>query len=93
MIQIIQILSAINSNSLPKATVTSSMPSVLKVVFGFAGLMSVVFVALGGLKYSLSSGDPTQVKQAKETILYALVGLVLSISAFTLVSFVLGKLI
>ena len=93
MIQIIQILSAITSNTLPKATVSSSMPSVLKIIFGLAGLLSVVFVAFGGLKYTLSAGDPTQVKQAKETILYAIIGLVLSLSAFILVSFVLGKLI
>jgi len=92
MNNIIDQLAQINSNSLPKATVTSSMPTVLKTVFAFAGVLSVLFVVIGGLRYTLSAGNPSQIKQAKETILYALIGLVLAISAFTVVSFVLGRL-
>ncbi len=91
MIDWITIFGAVTSNSLPKATVTSSVPSVLKVVFTFVGIISVVFVAVGGLRYTLSSGEPQQIKQAKETILYALIGLVLAVSMFTIVSFVLGS--
>jgi intracellular septation protein A len=92
MIEFLTQLAQVSSNTLPKATVTSSMPNVLKTVFGLAGILSVLFVVIGGLRYTLSSGDPSQIKQAKETILYALVGLVLAISAFTIVSFVLGRL-
>lgn len=91
MIDLLVSFAQISSNSLPKATVTSSMPTVLKTVFGFAGLISVVFVAMGGLKYTLSSGDPQQIKEAKDTILYALIGLVLAVSMFTIVSFIIGK--
>lgn len=92
MIDLLSKFSQVTSNTLPKATVTTSMPNVLKTVFGLAGILSVLFVVIGGLRYTLSGGDPSQIKQAKETILYALVGLVLAISAFALVSFVLGRL-
>jgi intracellular septation protein A len=92
MIQFLTNLAAITSNSLPKATVTTSMPTVLRTVFAFAGVLSVLFVVIGGFRYTISSGDPGQIKQAKETILYAIIGLVLTISAFTIVSFVLGQL-
>lgn len=92
MIDLLSKFAQVTSNTLPKATVTTSMPNVLKTVFGLAGILSVLFVVIGGLRYTLSGGDPSQIKQAKETILYALVGLVLAISAFALVSFVLGRL-
>jgi hypothetical protein len=92
MMNWITILAQVTSKSLPKATVTTSMSSVLKVVFTFVGIISVIFVAIGGLKYTLSSGDPQQIKQAKETILYALIGLVLAVSMFTIISFVLGRI-
>ena len=92
MIDIFSNLAQVTSKSLPKATVTTSMPNVLKVVFTFVGIISIIFVAIGGLKYTLSSGDPQQIKQAKDTILYALIGLALAVSMFAIVSFVLGRL-
>jgi hypothetical protein len=85
------IFADISSSALPKVSFTSSFSSILKLVFGLVGVLSTVFVAWGGLKYTLASGDPSQIKQAKETVLYAVIGLIVSISAFTIVSFVLGK--
>ncbi len=61
------------------------------VVF-LAGGFAVIMVTLGGAKYTFSAGDPNAIKSAKDTILYALVGLVVAIFSQAMVVFVLSKL-
>ncbi len=61
---------------------------VMRAVFGIMGAIAVIVVIFGGLQYVLSSGDPKRTARAKETILYAVIGIVISLSAFAIVSFV-----
>jgi hypothetical protein len=65
--------------------------NVLRTVFTIAALLSVIFVIIGSIKYVTSAGDPTSIQKAKNTILYAIIGLVVALSAFTIVSFVLSR--
>lgn len=83
---------SVNTGNLPTANVGTSMDEVLTIVFVLITIISVIFVAIGGLKYVLSNGDSNSVQSAKNTILYAVIGLVIGISAFTIVSFVAGRL-
>jgi hypothetical protein len=53
--------------------------------FLFLGFLSVVFVVVGGIRYAISNGESAKLKQAKETILYAIIGLVVSLLAFAIV--------
>jgi hypothetical protein len=46
----------------------------------------------GGLQYVISSGDSKRVESAKSTILYAIIGIVVALLAFAIVSFVTGQL-
>lgn len=55
------------------------------------GAVSVIMLIIGGLRYVLSSGESTAVKGAKDTILYAIVGIIVAILAFAAVSFVAGQ--
>lgn len=78
---------------IPKGELTQArIADVLQLVFGFAGGIALVIVTLAGLKYVLSSGDPQSINKAKDTILYALIGLIISILAFSIVSFTIGNL-
>lgn len=61
-------------------------------VFIVAGAVSVLFILIGGFRFVISSGDPNAVKQAKDTILYAVIGLVISLFAFAIVNYVLDIL-
>jgi len=56
------------------------------------GAVSVVMLIYGGVRYTVSGGDSTAVGNAKNTILYAIVGIVVSILAYAAVSFVIGQL-
>lgn len=52
------------------------------------GIICVVFIIIGGIRYATSGGDPDKVKSAKNTILYALIGLVIAILANVIVQIV-----
>jgi amino acid transporter len=55
------------------------------------GVIAVIMIIVGGVKYITSSGDSNSVNSAKNTILYALVGLVVVALAQVIVRFVLHK--
>lgn len=55
------------------------------------GVVSVIMIIVGGLKYITSGGDSGNVTGAKNTILYAVIGLVVVALAQFVVRFVLGK--
>jgi len=54
------------------------------------GVVSVMMIIYGGYKYTTSSGDAAKIKAAKETILYAVVGLTIALCARILIIFVLN---
>ena len=70
---------------------TLQLQLVMKFVFGILVMLSLLFIVIGGLKYTLSGGDSNAIASAKKTILYAVLGLVLGVSSFTIVSFVFSK--
>jgi len=53
-----------------------------------AGLLSVVFIFIGGISFILSGGDEEKIKQAVGTIRYAIIGLIITISAVVIVNIV-----
>lgn len=64
----------------------------IAVFIGVIAAVAVVMVVIGGLRYVLSGGDQAGIKSAKETILYAMVGLAIALIAFMIVGFVIGKI-
>jgi len=56
------------------------------------GALAVVMIIIGGLRYVVSGGNATAVSAAKNTILYAIVGLIIAFLAFAAVNWVLGAL-
>jgi len=73
---------------LPGVSVSGGVGSILNIVFMAAGLLAVIFIIVGGLKYTLSGGDAAGIKSAKETITYAIVGLIITLLAFGIVNFI-----
>ena len=65
---------------------------ILSTVFVVIGILAVVFIIVGGINYTMSQGDPGKVKKAKDTILYGIIGLIVSLAAFAIVQFVLDSL-
>lgn len=56
------------------------------------GAISVLMIIIGGIRYATSNGEQAQVTGAKNTILYAIVGLVVAIMSYGIVRFVITNL-
>lgn len=62
------------------------------IVLYIVGFISVVMLIWGGIRYILSGGDNKKITDAKNTILYALLGLVIAFFAYAIVNFVLNAI-
>jgi hypothetical protein len=65
--------------------------TVIQVMLIIGGIIAVIMIILGGIRYTTSNGDPADVKAAKDTILYAIIGLIISISGYAIVTWVVGN--
>lgn len=68
-----------------------SYTSILNTVLATVGVISVVVIIISGIMITTSAGDPGKVKKARSAIVYAIVGLVISLLAFAIVNFVLSS--
>ena len=66
--------------------------NILKAVIGVAGLVAAVYVVIGGVEYMTSTGDSGKLAKAKNTILYALIGLAVCALAFAIVNWAIGAI-
>lgn len=55
------------------------------------GAVSVIVIIVAGIMYTTSSGDPALITKAKNTLLYAVVGLVVAIMAYAIVNYVITQ--
>ena len=58
-------------------------------LFG-VGVLSVVMLIFGGFRYVISGGKKESVTNAKNTILYAIIGLLVAVFAYAIINFILG---
>ena len=68
---------------------TGIFTTVTNVMLFIVGAISVIMIVIGGLRYVLSGGNSTNVTAAKNTILYAIVGLVVAMLAYAVINFVI----
>ncbi len=66
--------------------------NVINTILFVLGAASVVMIVYGGIRYTLSGGDSSSVTAAKNTILYAVIGLVVAMLAFAISNFVVTAL-
>lgn len=64
--------------------------TVTNVLLYLLGAISVIMIIIGGLRYVVSGGNSTNVTAAKNTILYAIVGIIIAILSYAIINFVLG---
>ena len=78
--------------STSNSTIGGGIARVIALLFQLIGLLSVIFIMVGGLMMVLSSGNPARFKEGREAVIYACVGIAIAISGFAVVSFITGKL-
>ena len=73
------------------STVNNTITSVINIFSVFVGIIAVIMIIVGGYRYITSGGDSTKVTSAKNTLLYAIIGLVIVALAQVIAQFVLNK--
>ena len=68
---------------------TGVFTTVTNVLLFIVGAISVIMIIIGGMRYILSGGNSANVTAAKNTILYAIVGIVVAILGYAIVNFVI----
>ena len=74
----------------------NNMETIVKNVVNTAmtvlAVVSVIMLIYGGYNYTTSGGDASKVTKAKNTILYAVIGLIIALLALAIVNFILGEI-
>ncbi len=70
----------------------NNVQNIVNVIIGVLGIIAVVVIIYGGVQYMTSAGDAGKVKKAKDTILYGVIGLSISVLAFAIVNFIIGNI-
>lgn len=76
---------------IPTNGANSVMLGVLNTIYIVAGITAVIVIIFGGIAFAISGGDVGKVKFARDTILYALIGMVVVMLAFVLTNYVIGR--
>lgn len=70
---------------------TGVFKRIVDVMLFLIGAISVIMLIMGGVRYVLSGGEQGKVAEAKNTILYAVIGVVVAILAYAVVNFVISS--
>jgi hypothetical protein len=65
--------------------------NIINTMIFLIGIIAVIMIVVGGVRYVVSNGESAQIKAAKDTITYAVIGLVVAVMAFAIVNFVLAQ--
>ncbi len=81
----------VSSDPNDKKTVTDVIKTVIEILSFIVGALAIIMIIVGGIRYVTSGGDANSISAAKNTILYAIVGLVIAVLAEAMVRFVFTK--
>ena len=81
-----------NHNSNEERELMNRTSNVLSVVYTFIGIAAVIVIIIGSIILMTSSGSPEKVQTAKRAILYAILGLVVTLSAFAATTLTINAL-
>ena len=68
----------------------TSLKTIVNVLLFVLGAIAVIMIVIGGVRYTTANGEASSVKAAKDTILYAVIGLIVASMAYAIVNFVVG---
>lgn len=75
-----------------EAKVGGLIKTIINVLLSLTAIISVIMIIVGGIRYATSNGDANAVVGAKNTIIYAIIGLVVSMFAWAIVNFAVSQL-
>jgi hypothetical protein len=76
----------------PQVKANKLLADIINIISVIIGVLAVIMIIYAGFRFITSGGNPEHTKAARNTILYAIIGLVIVAFAQFIVKFVLGKL-
>jgi hypothetical protein len=73
-------------------TVDKGFASVVQVLISLIGMLAVIFIIISGLQIILSAGNAKRFQQGRDGLLYSVVGVIVAILAYAVVTYVSGAL-
>src|SRR3989339_876844 len=67
--------------------------NIIRVLLGFLGIIAVLLIMYAGWLWTTSAGDDSKINKAKQTLTAAIVGLIIILMSFAIVSFILSRLL
>lgn len=83
---------AAGCNDTDQPQIESVIGNIVSAIIGILGIVAVVFIVIGGVQYMTSAGDSGKTKKAKDTILYACIGLAVAALAFAITQFAINAI-
>ncbi len=80
-------VSAIGGGDANQGDLNTAIKAVVNVLLYLLGAIAVIMIIIGGIRYATSNGDSAQLQSAKNTILYAVIGVVIALIAYAIVNF------
>ncbi|MDO8335757.1 MAG: pilin, partial [Candidatus Saccharibacteria bacterium] len=71
---------------------TSMTTNIITTMLYILGILAVIMIIFGGIRYVLSAGDASKIKTAKDTIMYSVIGLIVAVLAYAIVNFVVTRI-
>ncbi len=68
------------------------LTTITNILLFVVGALSVIMIIWGGIRYATSAGNSSSVTAAKNTIMYAIIGLIVAFLAFAIVNWVLSAI-
>ncbi len=85
-----QEMSRMLDSRLPKTAANDDyIQNIFNGIYGIAAIVAIAFIIIGAVNYIMSSGDPSKVAKAKNTIMYSVIGLVIVVLAAAITAFVI----
>lgn len=69
--------------------ITTTVTDIINIILYVLGALAVIMIIYAGILYVLSGGDANNVTRAKNTLMYAIIGLIVALLAYAIVNFVI----
>jgi len=92
-LNLFDIWAGINKNAyMGKDEITKLVGNIAKIALQLVSTVALLFLIVGGIQYITSAGNPDNTARAKQTLLYAILGLILAIASYAIIVFITSGL-
>lgn len=84
-------LSILFPTNIPRNSFQELLDKIINALVGIASSIALWFLIVGAFQYITSAGNPEGVSKAKNTILYAIIGLLVTIGSFVVIKFIINS--